>query len=347
MSTHPNDVVVLVEQAAKGIPTDYLRVLLVSMAGAKDYAEYKDAAAVKAAFGETSEVGKMAAALFGQSPTLPSVAAVGIAEPSNAQGMTAALDTIRAANDDWYLLMTDQTDENMIEAIAAWADATEPTEAQQLAGTQDARKLYVAQTSNKSATVSSKRSILLYAESGQYTAAAWVGLAGSYYPQGITWKFKQPADCAAPMLTKTELDALMTNNVNVLTTEGKQTYIKHGVMADGEWIDAVLAADYIAMRMKDELHKVLVGSPRIEYSDAGITQIAGAVLTALDAATSLGLIAKDPDTGKGKYSVVIPRRSEATQEQIESRRIPDIRWEAERMAAIHGVTVRGVLKASL
>ena len=99
--------------------------------------------------------------------------------------------------------------------------------------------------------------------------------------------------------------------------------------------------------MKDELHKVLVGSPRIEYSDAGITQIAGAVLTALDAATSLGLIAKDPDTGKGKYSVVIPRRSEATQEQIESRRIPDIRWEAERMAAIHGVTVRGVLKASL
>lgn len=347
MSTHPNDVVVLVEQAAKGVPTDYLRVLLVSTTGAKDYAEYKDASAVKTAFGETSEVGKMAAALFGQSPTLPSVAAVGIAEPSNAQGMTAALDTIRAANDDWYLLMTDQTDEDMIKAIAAWADATEPTEAQQLAGTQDARKLYVAQTSNKSATVSSKRSILLYAESGQYTAAAWVGLAGSYYPQGITWKFKQPADCAAPMLTETELDALMTNNVNVLTTEGKQTYIKHGVMADGEWIDAVLAADYIAMRMKDELHKVLVGSPRIEYSDAGITQIAGAVLTALDAATSLGLIAKDSDTGKGKYSVVIPRRSEATQEQIESRRIPDIRWEAERMAAIHGVTVRGVLKASL
>ena len=165
MSTHPNDVVVLVEQAAKGVPTDYLRVLLVSTAGAKDYAEYKDAAAVKAAFGETSEVGKMAAALFGQSPTLPSVAAVGIAEPSNAQGMTAALDTIRAANDDWYLLMTDQTDENMIEAIAAWADAIEPTEAQQLAGTQDARKLYVAQTSNKSATVSSKRSILLYERS--------------------------------------------------------------------------------------------------------------------------------------------------------------------------------------
>ena len=36
MSTHPNDVVVLVEQAAKGVPTDYLRVLLVSTTGAKD-----------------------------------------------------------------------------------------------------------------------------------------------------------------------------------------------------------------------------------------------------------------------------------------------------------------------
>lgn len=347
MSTHPNDVVVLVEQAAKSVPTDYLRVLLVSTAGVKDYAEYKDAETLQTDFGAESSIGKMAAALFAQTPTLPSVAAVGIAEPSDAVEMTAALDTLRTAHDDWYLLMTDQTDDEFIEAIAAWADATEPTEAQQMAGTQDARKLYVAQTENKSLAVSSKRSILLYAESSQHTAAAWVGLAGSYYPQGITWKFKQPAGCTAPALTKAELDALMTNNVNVLAAEGKQTYIKHGVMADGEWIDAVLAADYIAMRMRDELHKVLVGSPRIEYSDAGITQIAGAVLTALDAATLLGMIARDPDTGKGKYSVAIPRRSEATLEQIESRRIPDIRWEAERMAAIHGVTVRGVLKANL
>lgn len=347
MSTHPNDVVVLVEQAAKSVPTDYLRVLLVSTAGVKDYAEYKDAATLQTHFGAESGIGKMAATLFEQTPTLPSVAAVGIAEPSDAAGMTAALNTIRAAHDDWYLLMTDQSDDEMIEAIAAWADATEPTEAQQMAGTQDMRKLYVAQTANKSIAVSSKRSILLYAESGQHTAAAWVGLAGSYYPQGVTWKFKQPSGSAAPTLTKAELDALMSNNVNLLTAEGKQTYIKHGVMADGEWIDAVLAADYIAMRMRDELHKVLVGSPRIEYSDAGITQIAGAVLTALDAATALGMIARDPDTGKGKYSVVIPRRNEATLEQIESRRIPDIHWEAERMAAIHGVTVRGVLKANL
>lgn len=347
MSTHPNDVVVLVSQYTQPAATDYLRVLILSTAGAKDYKVYDDIDDVVVDYAATTEAYKMAAALLGQSPALPCVAIAGIAAPTNAAGLVTALNTLRASHDDWYVLLTDKTDDDYIEAVAAWADATEPTEAQLLAGAKDARKLYVAESASKDISVASKRTVLVYGEDGQVTAAAWIGLAGSYYPAGVTYKFKQPSGVSAPVLTATELNTLMDANVNIYTTEGKQTYIKHGVMADGEWIDAVLAADYIALRMTDELHRVLVSSPRIEYSDAGITLIGGAVLAALDAATALGLISRNPDTGKGKYNVILPKRADATQAQIDARRIPDIVWEAERVSAIHGTTVRGVLKTSL
>lgn len=50
---------------------------------------------------------------------------------------------------------------------------------------------------------------------------------------------------------------------------------------------------------------------------------------------------------KGVYTVVIPKRSAATDEQARDRQMPDITWEAQLEGAVHNVKVKGVLRATL
>ena len=47
------------------------------------------------------------------------------------------------------------------------------------------------------------------------------------------------------------------------------------------------------------------------------------------------------------YTVVIPKRSTATDEQARARQMPDITWEAQLEGAVHSVKVKGVLRATL
>lgn len=43
----------------------------------------------------------------------------------------------------------------------------------------------------------------------------------------------------------------------------------------------------------------------------------------------------------------LPKRSEATDEQARNRQMPDITWEAQLEGAVHGVKVKGTLRATL
>ena len=51
--------------------------------------------------------------------------------------------------------------------------------------------------------------------------------------------------------------------------------------------------------------------------------------------------------GSGAYTVTIPRRADATEEQARNRIMPPIPWEATLRGGVHGVKVTGVLTVSL
>ena len=62
---------------------------------------------------------------------------------------------------------------------------------------------------------------------------------------------------------------------------------------------------------------------------------------------SMELFKKLGKDGSGAYTVTIPRRADATEEQARNRIMPPIPWEATLRGGVHGVKVTGVLTVSL
>ena len=171
----PKDVVVVVNIDAKPSGSENLDVLLLSTEGAKDVAVYRDLDVIKADY-PSKTVAAMAEALFEQGKTtlastlLRKVKIAGIAAPSGsgesekATALVAAIENLRKTDDDWYILLTDQDGDEAVEALAAWAEATEPTEAELGAGEEDHRKIYFGRTQNKELAVKNRRSVIIYGD---------------------------------------------------------------------------------------------------------------------------------------------------------------------------------------
>lgn len=261
-------------------------------------------------------------------------------------------------DNDWYYLMTDKDDDEYVTALAKFAEASEPTEAELGAGIEDHRKFYMGQTCNKDFVCETARAAVIYTEEkylSEEADASYTGNVGPFYPESVTWKFKRPQNGNAstsqlislPQLTDGERDQLLENHVNFLTEEYKRQYVKDGTCLNGEFIDVVLGGDWIAKRMRDLLYDILLENANINYDDAGFGLIATAVLQALNEAVDLNIIAVDAESKTGVFSVVIPKYTDSTEEQRRSRTMPDITWEALLSGAIHQVKTKGVLRASL
>ena len=358
----PNDVIVVVDIDAKPKGVETLDILLLSTEGQKEMKTYRDLAVINTDY-PGKKVAKMAEALFNQGKTTLATtlirkvriagieAPAGDTEEAKATALVAAVEGLREKDDDWYILLTDQTSSEVVEALAAWAEASQPTEAELGAGMEDHRKLYFGQTSKKEGNPSNARAIVIYADQDkletEWADAAFLGNVGPFYPQSVTWKFKRPQGITPPDLTSAERDALAEENVNYLTVEYKREYVKNGTCLDGEFIDVQMGADYIALTMRENLYDIFLENATIGYTDEGFAIVTDGVLKALNRAVDLGIIARDPESKQGVYTVVVPKRAEATDEQARARQMPDITWEALLEGAVHSVKVKGVLRATL
>ena len=347
------DVIVYTKIDAKPRPSEALDILLLSTQGGKELKVYRDLDVIADDYGEDSKIHHKADKMFNQPNTLATtlirkVKLAGIETPTSPADMIASIEELREINDDWYIILTDKDEDEYIKALAAWAKATEPTEAQLGAGVEDHRKFYFAQTDNKDLECSDARVVIVYTDHlNEEADAAYVGNVGPNYPYSVTWKFKTPDGLALPDLTEGEKDALEEKNFNFLAEEYKKQYIKNGTCANGEFIDVVLGADYITQYMREALYSVFLTNNKVPYTDEGFALVASAVFSALNRAVELGIIALDTESESGVYTVEVPKRADATDDEARSRRIPDIVWEAQLEGAVHSVKVTGTLKATL
>lgn len=273
----------------------------------------------------------------------------GKADVTKAENLISALEDLRDVDDDFYFFLTDVTDEACVTALCQWAESTEPTEAALGAGVEDHRKFYFGQiVKNKAYVNHYGRSAVLYVDDpAEWADAAWVGCVGPFWPESVTWKWKVPDGVSVPDLRDSERDTLENAFVNFMTVEYKHQYIKNGICGDGNFIDNVLGADYITYQMRENLYGIFLANPKIGYTDEGFAIVASGVFSALNKAVDLHIIAKDPESKVGIYTVVVPKRAEATDEQARNRIMPNIEWEAQLEGAVHSVKVRGVLSVTL
>ena len=284
--------------------------------------------------------------------------------------MTAAdslIETIkefqRDEDDDWYYFLTDRDEPEFVKALGKFAEASEPTEAELGAGVEDHRKFYMGQTTNKEFACLTARAAVIYTDPeyiDEEPDASYTGNVAPFYPKNVTWKFKRPQDGNAPTsagtklislpkLKESERNALDENHVNYLTEEYKHQYVKEGVCLNGEFIDVVIGGDWIAKRMRDLLYDILLENDNINYGDDGFGLVATAVLQALSEAADAehNIIARDPDSKSGIFTVTIPKWSESTDEQRRNRIMPDILWEAQLAGAVHQVKSKGALRVAI
>ena len=272
---------------------------------------------------------------------------VGLGEVQGEE-LAEALREYQKKDDDWYVFIADRTDDATVKALAAFAEASEPTEAELASGEEDHRKFYVAQTENKELSMEKARAAVIYTQNAEENAdAAWLGAAGAWYPQYVTWKFKMPDGISIPELTEGERNLLTKNNINYVTDEYKRNYVKNGVCADGDYIDSVLGKDWIAKDMRNRIYDVYCENSIVPYTNAGFTLIGAAVLSSLDKATERGIIALDGENMNGIYSVKIPSEDDATEEERRNRQMPPILWEAQITGAVHGTKTKGRLVVGL
>lgn len=350
-----NDVVVVVKRDTAPLPSDTLDILLILTGAEKEAEIFTSLGAAETALGKESIGYKKVKALFSQGNARPApekliqkIKVVGFADITTPEGLVEAIGEYQKKDNDWYFFMTDKTEDEYIEALAAFAEGTEPTEMELNSGVEDHRKFYFGQTSNKALSMSHARAAVVYTgDLEEHADAAWIGAVGPWYPQYVTWKFKMPAGLGYPVLLADERKTLEDHCINFVTDEYKRNYIKNGICTDGEFIDSVIGGDWLAKELRGGIYDAFMSYPIIPYGDSGFTQIGAAVLQAMNAAVDNGIIAMDPESRTGIYTVSIPKWEDSTEEQRRKRIMPDIPWEAQLTGAVHGVKVKGILSVEL
>ena len=351
-------VVSYVARDTKPLESEALDILIVATDGVRQATVYRDLDVVREDFpdvaGAPSKIYRKVSQLFNQGKTTMApgvfrkVKIVGFAAPQTPADLIDAIESYRENDDEWDVLLTDRDEDIYLEALIAYAESTEPTLAELMVGVEDHRKFFFGQTTNKTFSFPHARGAVVWVndlkEEGD---AACVGNVAPFYPRRVTWKFKQPDGVTLANLTEGEKDALDEQHVNYVALEYRHVFLKEGVCTDGEFIDALLGADYCAKRIRDRVYNVMVATDDISYNDNGFATIGAEVTGALNDAGDNNIIAVDAESNRYMFNVTVPTRAQATEEQARGRIVPDITWEATIDGSAHQAIIRGVLTTSL
>jgi hypothetical protein len=352
------DIVVYISLETAAKEKETLLPLILSFEGAFAYKEYNSADAVKADFpAADSATAKAATALFDQiklenSPgRVKKVAVFGVASDDTPAEVTEALDTLRETHDDWYFLLPTVTNAAMIAALAAWADATVLTLAQLEAGQVEAEKLLIVQTDSKevidAAMKARHQTVVIYNHdaANSFIPPAWVGRTAPNYPKSVTWKWKELYGIPATNEQGVDLQDLLEGRYNLYISNHGRQYMSEGICTDGDFIDTVIGRWQIKEAMRRNLVNMFVDTEVVGYDDEGFTQVGAQVIAALNEAVENGIVLQQD--GAGAFTVEIPKRAAATEEQAANRVMPPIPWSATVRGGVHGVKVNGVLTVAL
>ncbi|HFH7446652.1 TPA: DUF3383 family protein, partial [Streptococcus agalactiae] len=172
---------------------------------------------------------------------------------------------VKKHNDFFYLHCTNQTDPVVTE-LSKWINTQE--------------KFYFASTVNKTLakTLNSQNTVILVHPAPEtYPAAAWVGVCAPQQVGSYTWTFKTLNGIAPAEYDVTVIGEIETNNASTYITEGGVNITSKGVTTSGEYIDILQGQYFLKARMTENVFGLLVRTPKIPYTDAGIALIVAEV----------------------------------------------------------------------
>jgi len=250
----------------------------------------------------------------------------------------ASLEAAETINNDWYGLAAYDHSEATINLIAAY--------------TQSRTKLYFASSSDAGILTTSTtdiasdlklagydRSSLLYsADAANFPEGAWMGGLLPKDPGSATFAFKPLSGITVDTLTTDEQSNVLGKNGNIYIAKGGVSHTEFGTTGEGEFIDVMWGADFIQIRIQEEVYTKLVNESKVPYTNAGVAVIENAIRKVLTLATNQGILAADP-----AYEVSVPDVADISVVDKGVRFLPDITFKGTLAGAIHKVSIAGVL----
>lgn len=312
----------------------------------------------------STDVYKAALVYFSQNPRPVQMKVGFIALDSNpiASEVQTQLDTIYAADPDWYMLTHDTSlrDIAAADGILAWIQAKNKIA---LLDSADAGML--AQNNTTSIAARNKgiydRGAVFFNESDDtfvamgaaaYMATRDFDQADSHY----TLKFKSIKGLAPQNIASAGLTALTGFTPGVGQSEvaghmanayidiGGEDFITEGsTLTPNVFIDEIHATDWIIARTEEEMLAVLRNNARVKFDDSGMELLATAPKIVMQQATRAGMIADDLDPETGEYApaivYTIPSALSVPASQRVNRIAPAIRVDFRYAGAVHYATV--------
>lgn len=256
-------------------------------------------------------------------------------------GVAADLTAITAENPAWYCLITAYNSKLYSVAAAGYCEAN--------------NRIYVAAT-NDTTTISTatgngdlmdtfktnayaRSSAHYHPSPADFTDAALAGKCLPYDPGSETWAYKTLAGVAAVTLTSTARGNITSRNGNSYETVAGVNVTFNGMMGDGGFIDTKRGLDWLQDDMQKGVFGALAASPKIPYTDDGISVIESQVRGSLNRAVTRGILTA------GTIVVTVPALANVATADKTSRTLNNVKFSAQLAGAVHKANVVGVVTA--
>lgn len=262
-----------------------------------------------------------------------------IVETTGASGLATELSAITAERDDFYGLAVEHQSEAVMNAVSAWAESQ--------------RKIYIVSSQNKDISSSSTTDAASDAKTSGYNRTAvgynhaasedfpeirWMASRFPNDPGSETWNFKRLSGAEATTLTGTQVTNLTAKNAWAVRSLGGIVMTFGSKMASGRYIDVQIGLDWLQAFIETEIFTVLVNSPKVPYTDAGLGILEGIVRKCLQRAVAVGFLADDDN-----LTVTITPVTEQATSDRSARIVRGLQFRGRLAGAAEQIYVTGIV----
>lgn len=332
---------------------ELLTALIAAINGNADIAAVVTAAASGADLIVTSDI---AGVPFTYAVAGSNVALITLGAAVANVGIADDLTAITLYQPDWYCLLLEKRDRNILVAAAAIEAqrrffVAQCNDAEILSNPYDAADTDTDLFSELKA-LGYHRTLPIYcADDAVAMDGAVVGRCLAPIPGSINWKFKQLAGVSAATLNTTELTNLLSKNGNALVTCSSVSIFIEGTAASGRFIDVTHGVDKLYVRMQTLVFSALLAAPKVPFTQPGLDALASPMRAALAESASDGVVATSRTLADGTiqapaFTVTPPLITAIPASDREARRIPSstpYRFEATLAGAINSLRIVGTV----
>ena len=253
------------------------------------------------------------------------------------------LEAIQDVNDEWYALACTDRTVATVKAIAAWVESqikifgTSSSDLNIInedAGTDNTSIAYYFKTQGY------VRSFVMYHADSEndFPECAWFGGVLPLQPGSETWKFKTLNSISYSDLSTNQENNAFAKNCNTYEYVGGVGITQNGTMAQGEYIDIIRGVDWLTSTIQTNVYSILVNSPKIPYTNAGITAIEAQIRKSLQVGIDNNFIATEPP-----FTVTVPLAQNVSSNDKANRILNNVRFQATLAGAIHAINISGTV----